>query len=179
MSRLFGEMRQIGYVVHDIEASMRHWVDNCDIGPWYYAEIMPVTAFSYRGRPYDLKMSIALANSGTMQIELIQQRNDVPSMYRDFLAGGREGLQHWSSWPEDYEEKVRQALAAGWKIGQEGDSARGKFVYFENGGVPGTVVEMSHLTPTRRKIFDGVRAAAVDWDGKDPVRPMASLSATL
>jgi hypothetical protein len=77
------------------------------------------------------------------------------------------------------EEKVRRALAAGWKIGQEGDSAGGKFVYFQNGGVPGTVVEMSDLTPTRRKIFDGVREAAVNWNGKDPIRPMASLSATL
>jgi hypothetical protein len=45
--------------------------------------------------------------------------------------------------------------------------------------VPGSVVEMSHLTPTRRKIFDGVREVAVNWDGKDPIRPMASLSATL
>lgn len=73
---------------------------------------------------------------------------------------------------------MRQAVAAGWKIGQEGDSARGKFVYFENGGVRGTVVETSHLTPTRHKIFDGVRDAAVAWDGKAPIRPMASLSAT-
>ncbi len=62
---------------------------------------------------------------------------------------------------------------------REGDGARGKFVYFQNGGVPGTVVEMSHLTPTRRRIFDGVRVAAVNWAGKDPIRPMASLSATL
>ena len=26
MSRLFGEMRQVGIVVRDIEAAMRHWV---------------------------------------------------------------------------------------------------------------------------------------------------------
>lgn len=56
---------------------------------------------------------------------------------------------------------------------------RGKFVYFENGGVPGTVVETSRLTPARRRIFEEVRASAVNWNGRDPIRPMASLSAML
>jgi hypothetical protein len=29
---------------------------------------------------------------------------------------------------------------------------------------------MAELTPTRRRVFDAVRAAAIDWDGKDPIR---------
>jgi hypothetical protein len=29
---------------------------------------------------------------------------------------------------------------------------------------------MAELTPTRRSIFDAVRAAAVDWQGSDPIR---------
>ena len=36
--------------------------------------------FRYKGRIYDLKVSIAIANSGDVQLELIQQRNDVPSL---------------------------------------------------------------------------------------------------
>lgn len=47
--------------------------------------------------------SIALANSGPLQIELIQQRNDAPSMYRDFLAEGHEGLQYVAYWTEDFD----------------------------------------------------------------------------
>jgi hypothetical protein len=50
-------------------------------------------------------------------------------------------------------------------------------VYFLNDGQPGTVVEMSHLTPTRRRIFDGICKAAVAWDGSNPVRPMSLLTA--
>ena len=30
--------------------------------------------------------------------------------------------------------------------------------------------KMAELTPTRRRIFDAVRAAAVDWQGSDPIR---------
>ena len=142
MSRLFGPMRQVGIVVRDIEKAMRHWVEVCGVGPWFYAEQLPMDEFRYKGRIYDLKVSIALANSGDVQLELIQQRNDVPSLYRDFLAAGHEGMQHWSSWPVNYHEIRERALTSGWEIGQEGDTPRGPFIYFLNEGHPGTVIEM-------------------------------------
>ena len=170
MSRLFGPLRQMGYVVRDIEGAMRHWVEVCGIGPWFYAEHISFTKFSYRGKAYTIDCSIALANSGDVQLELIQQRDDTPSMYRDFLAAGHEGLQHWSSWPENYDELRDRAVASGWTVGQEGDSTRGRFVYFLNEGHPGTVIEMADMTPTRRRVFDAVRNAAVDWDGSNPIR---------
>lgn len=171
MSRLFGEMRQIGIVVSDIEAAMRHWVKVCGVGPWFYADRLPVTAFTYRDQTFDgIHISVALANSGEVQLELIQQRCDTPSMYRDFLAAGHEGMQHWSSWPEDYDARVERALSNGYSVGQSGDSPRGKFVYLWEEGHPGTVIEMAHMTPTRRGIFDAIREAAVGWDGSDPVR---------
>ena len=92
MSRLFGDIRQNGYVVRDIERAMRHWTETLGVGPFFYIEKVPVRNFRYRGAPSDLDMSVALANTGALQIELIQQRNDAPSMYRDFLARGPEGL---------------------------------------------------------------------------------------
>jgi len=161
----------MGYVVRDIDRAMRHWVDVCGVGPWFYVDKLPITAFRYHGIRYDgIHLSIALANSGDVQIELIQQRCDTPSMGRDFLAAGREGLQHWSSWPEDYDAIYQRALASGYTVGQEGDSPRGRFVYFASEGHPGTVIEMADLTPTRRRIFDQIRAAAQGWDGRDPIR---------
>ena len=171
MSLLFGPLRQMGYVVRDIEGAMRHWIDVCGVGPWFYAKRLPLTAFSYRGARHDgIHLSVALANSGDVQLELIQQRCETPSMYRDFLAAGHEGLQHWSSWPEDYDLLYQRAVANGYVIGQKGDSPRGRFVYFADKGHPGTVIEMAHLTPARRRIFDQIRAAAQDWDGADPIR---------
>lgn len=171
MSRLFGECRQIGIVVRDIEAAMAHWAEVCGVGPWFYADRLPVTAFSYRGARYDdIHLSVALANSGEVQLELIQQRCDAPSMYQDFLRAGREGMQHWSSWPADYDARLHWAQANGYTIGQEGDSPRGRFVYLWNEGHPGTVIEMADLTPARARIFDAIKAASVGWDGREPVR---------
>ncbi|HZT90116.1 MAG TPA: VOC family protein [Stellaceae bacterium] len=170
MSRFFGPLRQMGFVVRDIERAMRHWIEVCGVGPWFYADRLPLTAFRYKGRPYDIHISVALANSGDVQLELIQQRDDTPSLYRDFLAAGHEGLQHWSSWPENYHELRERALARGWTIGQEGESERGPFIYFLEEGHPGTIIEMSEATPTRTRIFDAVREAAIGWDGSDPIR---------
>lgn len=171
MSRLFGEIRQLGYVVRDIEAAMRHWIDVLGVGPWYYVDRLPVTDFQYRGNPSDVHASIAIANSGAAQIELIQQRNDAPSMYLDFLAEGREGLQHVSTWPVDYDGVVKAALAAGHKMGQSGTSPRGPFAYFETAGAHrGTVMEIAAYTPMRKHQFDAIEAAARNWDGRDPIR---------
>lgn len=171
MSRIYGDIRQLGYVVHDIEKAMRHWIDVLGVGPWYYVERLPVRNFLYRGAPSDVQASIALANSGGAQIELIQQKNDAPSMYRDFLATGPEGLQHVSTWPTDYEATLARALAAGHRIGQQGESNRGPFAYFETEGAHrGTCMEIAAYTETRKRQFDAIEAAAKGWDGRDAIR---------
>jgi len=176
MSRLFGDMRQIGYVVTDLQASMRHWVDVCSIGPWFWFEKSSYIVYRYKGQVYDgLDVTVGFANSGDIQIELIEQRCKTPSMYRDFLAKyPNGGMQHWSSWPVDYRERYDAALKAGYTIGMEGDHARGPFVYFDEkgGGEAGTVIEMAELTAGRKAFFDRVRDAAVDWDGRDPIRKL-------
>ena len=113
MSRLFGPMRQVGIVVRDIEGAMKHWIEVCGVGPWYYTDKLAVTAFTYQGRRYDdIHLSIALANSGDVQLELIQQRCDSPTMYQEFLAAGREGMQHWSSWPARRRSSCRRTKQA-------------------------------------------------------------------
>jgi hypothetical protein len=171
MSRLFGAIRQNGYVVRDIEAAMKHWVEVLGVGPWFYLEHFPITDFRYGDAPSPVDVSIALANSGAMQIELIQQRNDAPSMFRDFLDAGHEGLQHVAYWPEDFEEILERAFGAGCRIGQSGQSGNmGPFVYLRTELHPGSVVELSKLTESRRRVFEGVADAAADWDGDDPIR---------
>src|SRR4029079_10295344 len=94
MSRLFGEIRQAGYVVDDIEAAMDYWSRVLGVGPFFYKERVPIVNYSYRGKSYEPHNSVALANSGPLQIELIQTRNDAPSMYRDFKEAGHSGLPH-------------------------------------------------------------------------------------
>ena len=72
-----------------------------------------------------MEVSIALANSGSLQIELIEQRNGAPSLYRDFLAAGREGLQHVAGWTADFDALLASAAERGHGVGQSGRIGEG------------------------------------------------------
>ncbi len=172
MSRIFGAVRQNGYVVRDIEAAMDHWVRVMGVGPWFYLERVQIDWFRYRGSPQNLEMSIGLANSGDLQIELIQQRNDAPSMYRDFLESGREGLQHIAYWSEDYRALYDCALDLGYRLGHEGQigGEQGRFAYFDTEAELGTVIEISDISGPKGAFFDMVREMSVGWDGGEPIR---------
>jgi hypothetical protein len=171
VSRFFGPVRQNGYVVRDIEAAMDHWTRRLGVGPFFYFEKVPIEQFQLRGEPSALEASIALANSGPLQIELIQQRNDAPSMYREFLQQGHEGLQHVAYWTENFDEDLASALAEGFRVGQSGAVGEdGRFVYFESEGHPGTVVELSEISGGKGRFFQRVAQLAAEWDGSDPIR---------
>ncbi len=176
MSRIFGKVCQNGYVVRDIEAAMTHWTNVLGVGPFYYIERVQMDWFRYRGRPSQAEVSIALANSGDLQIELIQQRNDAPSMYRDFLESGREGLQHMSYWTTNYQADFDRFVGLGFKIGQEGQigGPDGRFIYFDTEMHSGTVIEVSDISGSKGAFFERIRQAAANWDGSRAIRPVRS-----
>ena len=150
MSRLFGPIRQNGYVVRDIEAAMAHWIDVLQVGPWFYIDRVKTDWFRHRGQDFAVEMSIALANAGDLQIELIQQRNDAPSMYKEFLDSGREGLQHVAFWSTDYQSLYDRALGQGYKLGHEGQigGEQGRFAYFDTAPRPMPMLAPSSRSPT-------------------------------
>jgi hypothetical protein len=174
LSRIFGSVRQNGYVVRDIHAAMDHWINVMGVGPWFYIEDVETDWFRHRGQDSPVAMSIALANSGDLQIELIQPRNDARSLYNEFLDAGHEGLQHMSYWTHDYQGLYDKALSLGYQVGHEGQigGEKGRFAYFDTQAHPGTVVEISDISGAKGPFFDHVRKVAHDWDGSDPIRPV-------
>jgi hypothetical protein len=177
VSVFFGEIRQLGYVVPDIVAAMDYWSKVLGVGPFFYAERVPVVNFTYRGQPSSPVTSVALANSGPVQVELIQQRNDAPTMYRDFVQAKGSGLQHVAYWTQNFDADMARLSARGFKVGMGGEvGARGRFVYFETEYHPGAVIELSEVEGPKGRMFDLIRNAALGWDGSDPVRPFPDLS---
>ncbi len=65
---------------------------------------------------------------------------------------------------------LARALADGIVVAQSGSTPRGAFVYLATEAFPGTVMEMAEFTPTRKRQFAAIEQAAVDWDGRDPIR---------
>ncbi|HEY5858347.1 MAG TPA: VOC family protein [Aldersonia sp.] len=173
MALTLGDPRQVGYVVSDIEVAMKHWHTRMNIGPWFYKEDIGVTEFSYYGQPVDVlpKVSIAIANSGHTQIELIQLRNDTPSAWSDSLRVNGDGPQHIAYWTEQYDDVHAELIAAGLTEAHQGRCGnRGRFSYFVHADVPGSVIELSEYTGGKRAYFESIAEAARNWDGTDPVR---------
>ncbi|MFE5706525.1 VOC family protein [Rhodococcus koreensis] len=170
-----GEPTQIAYVVKDLQTAMRHWHEKLGVGPWYYKDDMHLTEFTYYGKPVDPlpKVALAMSNSGRTQIELIELRNDAPSSWADSLAESGEGPQHIAFWAEDYDDKYTELLRRGFIEAHAGRSGtRGRFSYFTHEDVPGTVLELSEYTGEKADYFAMIAAAAADWDGTDPYRPV-------
>ncbi len=176
MSRFLGEIRQLGYVVDDIESAMAHWYGVMGVGPWFYNPKVPIRDYRYDGKSYEVHNSVALANSGFVQIELIQTRDDTPSMYRDFKRAGHRGLQHVAYWTQDYDADLARMQAEGFRVRMSGEvGANGRFCYFDREAHPGTVIELSEVVGPKGRLFDLIRSAARNWDGSEPVRPFPDL----
>jgi hypothetical protein len=144
--------------VHDIEAAMDYWSTVLGVGPWFYNPKVPIKNYRYNGERYEPHNSVALANSGYVQVELIQTRNDVPSMYRDFLQAGRTGLQHVAYWTSRLRRRPRAPAprrASRVMSGEVGE--RGRFIYFDTEYHPGTVIELSEVAGPKGKMFDLIR----------------------
>ncbi|MFE4501988.1 VOC family protein [Rhodococcus sp. NPDC056743] len=176
MSKYFGPLRQLGYVVRDIDSALKYWIDVVGVGPFFFVEDQPLNDFLFRGEPSAPRFSVALAHSGSAQIELIQQHNNEPSAFREFTDRGLEGLQHVAYWTTDFDRHLTESKQRGLVELQSGRSGSGapdeRFVYFEESAYPGTVVELSEVSGRKGNLFRAIEAASQGWDGSDPIRDM-------
>lgn len=168
LRELWGPIGQIGYVVSDLAASCQKWTDTVGVGPWYVSQHAPFETVSYNGEPSDVDAGIALAFSGGVQLELIEQHNDVPSIYRELLDTYGEGAQHICFYPQDYDAAVAAAVDAGMTMAQEGDIWGVHFAYLR--GDAGRIIELAYLPEDMRAGRERAIAQSAAWDGTDPIR---------
>jgi catechol 2,3-dioxygenase-like lactoylglutathione lyase family enzyme len=171
-----GGFSQVGMVVKDADATMRYLSTTLGIGPFFVMREMAPDDFRYRGAPSAAPvLTLGFAQAGPVQIEVIQQHNDAPSAYLEFFAAGREGCQHLSIWFDDrdaYSRAREQLSGCGLSLVHEaGEASWSRFAYFATNIPGGLMVEIAEARiPEARAAFENVAQAAVDWDGRDPIR---------
>ena len=177
MSRIFGEMRQLAFVVHDLDGALEYWTKTLEVGPFYVLRDLVPDDWRYRGEPSPApRLTLALGYSGEFQIELVKQHDEHPSAYRDFLASGREGAHHVSSWVTraEYDRNMALARARGIRPAHEGSLTENhvRFVYFATEATPGGLYyEMAEVKePPFKEIMARIREVALHWDGSKPIR---------
>lgn len=177
MSRLFGDIFQLAYVVDDLEAACLHWSQKLGVGPFYRFPLpLPFETVSVRGEQLppdvDIFKGVAVSYSGDMMIELIEPGR-AASPYREFLSAGRQGVHHVGTFATDYDAQLAAAKAASITVAFEGKLPLSRFAYLDTDILfPGTMVEMIEPTQIMLDLFAEIKSTARNWDGLDPIRDM-------
>lgn len=134
-------VHQIGLVVHDVEKAAASYYSAFGIGPF---SIVPEVRFEgviLRGKPCNSRIRVAFADSGSVQIELIQPLEG-ENIYTEFLRSGNEGLHHLGFEVDNFQAMLARFQRQGiepifWK------SYRSMaFAYMDTGRIGGIIVEL-------------------------------------
>ena len=166
-----GTVMQIAYVPADFDAALAFWTKTMGVGPFFALDHVKLEEVTYRGAPADVDFSMVIGYWGDIQIELIRQHNDAPSIYKAWRDEGREGVHHVCILVDDMALAREACAQAGAVVVQQGKVAGGgEVIYVDTGGGPGTMVEILKTGAGGREFFGMMRDAARGWDGTDPVR---------
>jgi hypothetical protein len=162
------------FIVKDVYESIRGFLDVYGVGPWFVFEHYPMHGFQYRGEPSQIDFTVAIAYSGPMLFELIQQNNDVPSAYQEVISEKGYGFHHFAIGSDDYDGDIARLREQGFTVVNEGASppdhggSRGAYVDTRS-RLPG-MTEVLELVPEMRSALSELQAIAAQWDGTDPIR---------
>ena len=161
---------QNGFVVDDWRKAAEHWAHALGTGPFFVVEHIEFAECRYRGKSTAIDMSVAIAYAGGLQIELVEQHNDAPSIYRDFLRDNAPGLQHVGALTDDLDRALDENRLRT-RIVQDGITASGqRFAYVDTVLHNGSMLEIIETDAAMLKSFDYMQNAARDWDGAKPIR---------
>jgi hypothetical protein len=168
--RVPGQIIQYAYAVPDLAASLGTYTQVFGIGPWFVRGPFTPPNARYRGEYTGLTITLARAFSGNTMVELIQQHDDGPSVYREVLERGG-GFHHWAIGSSDVDGDVARLAARGYPAVFEDVMPSGVRVVYVDATreLPG-MIEILEMNDAQRALYSGFYEAALDWDGSDPIR---------
>jgi methylmalonyl-CoA/ethylmalonyl-CoA epimerase len=146
---------QVGVVVPDMEQGLKTWSAALGLGPWVGYHFTPETVrdFTYRGRPAQYSIDIALTSSGP-QVELIEVHGE-HSLYHEWTDVHGYGIQHLGIRVADMAPVKEEMLAAGYELIQSGHgygaAGDGEFAYFDTLADFGVIFELIQVPAQRRE----------------------------
>jgi hypothetical protein len=162
---------QTAYVVKDIHGAIHQWVEQCKVGPWFLLEHFTGVDASYRGKPSEADVAIAMSFAGHMMIELIQQHNSAPSVYREVIEQRGYGFHHWGVASKNFDADVARYRKRG---AEQAFFLRvpsgGRVAYMDTTAQLPGMVELIELGADFEPMFTRFYRASLGWDGRDPVR---------
>ena len=154
---------QHAWVVPDLDAAIHHWHRSLGVGPFLVNRNLKISNPRYRGVPHNVAFSTAVAQSGSIQIELVEQHDDGPSAFRDTVPAGVSRLHHVAIVAEDFDAALREY--GEFAVASEGQFGDVRFVYLDTSATLGAMLEILEDRPVIRSFFGAIRKANERWDG--------------
>ena len=83
-----GDIVQLAFMWRDFEAGLRFWSGPMGAGPFFVIDHVEFGEVRYRGAPAQLDLAVGIGYWGDLQIELVHQHNDAPSIFHDWRKTG-------------------------------------------------------------------------------------------
>ncbi|RZL90729.1 MAG: hypothetical protein EOP82_14875 [Variovorax sp.] len=159
----YGRKMQLAFLVNDMDAALKVWIDKLKVGPFVvFEKALGSRQFVHRGERSPIDFSLALAYIGDTQIELICQNNDASSIYTEARSKGLVdgGAHHMAFWPDDMAAAHRQLISTGFEEVASIRSPSGEVdVYYFSSPPPlGLMVEIVPMNSARRVYFSKIKA---------------------
>jgi hypothetical protein len=166
-----GGIVQIAYTVKNIAQGMRDFTARLNCGPWFVTGPFVPSKGVYRGQPTDMTLTLAVAFSGHMMVELIEQHDEKPSVYQETIKTKSYGFHHWGVCSRSFDADVARYEKLGYPVAFSDVSPRGvRIVYVDTTADLSGMLEIIEATDALEAIYHSYYAAAKNWDGNDPVR---------
>jgi hypothetical protein len=164
----FGPIRQVAYLVDDIDASVGRWSRFAGVGPWtIYRGVAMVGR--YRDEPTDIVIDVALSYQDELQLELIRPRSRTVSPYQDSAGRTLIGMHHIAWMTDDLERDKNRGRERGMAVVFEASNPASKVAYLASPEEPGLLFELMQASPMLEEGFAAGVAASQAWDGREPV----------
>ena len=166
-----GEFRffQLGHVVDDVITAAARWVRTFGIGPFHVLPVVDQQA-DYGGEIRMVQIQVAVAQAGPVQIELIQQHCDTPSIFTQWSRGGTSAFHQIATLTSDYDGKTAHFKALGYSIAAESVGGGFRVAYIDTAAEFGFYTEVVEAPPGFVDQVRSISDTCADWDGRDPVR---------
>ena len=139
------KFHHVSVMVKDIDKAIEYY-GTLGVGPFpptIGPKGVPLIGQSLRGQKSDFVMDLRYAESGFggLKFEIVEPLEG-ESIYKEFLDKKGEGVHHIAFTVDDLDAETAKMAERGFKVMQTGQTARGKFAYFDTDKVGGVVTEL-------------------------------------
>lgn len=166
-----GRVSQIACVTKDLAGTAAEWSRLTGAGPFFCGKFFNEGNI-FRGQKVDFWTDVAFGYLGDMQIQIVAQLDDCPSIYHEITERNRGGVgfHHTLILTDDMEAEKRKFQEFGIAIASEFRSETMHVVFFDTVEQFGFFTEYFEMNDYFDAFFTKAHRAHLEWDGQDPVR---------